>query len=526
MDRSTIKLLFHTIKYLKPIQIYYRLYYFIRNRFFKKKYEKELSPNKFSLLWEDFILNPNSYLGDNEFSFLNLAKDFNKEIDWNFAEYGKLWEFNLNYFDFLNQKNIKIKDGIALIKNFLEKENVLKDGKASYPISLRGINWVKFLAKNNISDQKIDQALYNHYQILLYNPEYHLLGNHLLENGFALLFGAYYFKDDELYKEAVKILKNELREQTLADGAHFELSPMYHQTMLVRVLDCVQLIRLNSWKLDDLLQLLENIAVKMLSWLQMITFDNGDIPMVNDSSFGIAPSTEALIAYGNELDLRSIKAELSDSGFRMFKNKKFELFVDVAHIGASYQPGHVHSDTFSFILYANKQPVFVDPGVSTYEKNEVRQQERSTASHNTVQVGDREQTQVWGGFRVAKRASITKLVEGDFLEATHDGYKDLGIEHTRKFTILEEKVIINDKISGGKDFKQTAYFHLHPTITNVLIDASRVLVQDHSIELFFKGENIRIEKGSYRFAAGFNKTQEGIKLKVLFQSTLETAIQL
>ena len=32
----------------------------------------------------------------------------------------------------------------------------------------------------------------------------------------------------------------------LEDGSHFELSPMYHQIMLLRVLDCIQLIKLNS----------------------------------------------------------------------------------------------------------------------------------------------------------------------------------------------------------------------------------------------------------------------------------------
>ena len=177
-----------------------------------------------------------------------------------------------------------------------------------------------------------------------------MLGNHLLENGFALLFGAYYFKDEILYKQAVKILKTELIEQRLKDGGHFELSPMYHQTMLFRVLDCIQLIKLNLWKNDDLLLFLESIASRMISWLKEVTFDNGDIPMVNDSSFGIAPSTEELLYYGERLRIQPKDTKLSDSGYRMFKNQKFELFVDVGIVGASYQPAHAHSDTFNFIL--------------------------------------------------------------------------------------------------------------------------------------------------------------------------------
>ena len=82
---------------------------------------------------------------------------------------------------------------------------------------------------------------------MLNNLEYHLLGNHLLENGFSLLFGAYYFQDETIYKIAKKIVVSELEVQILADGSHFELSPMYHQILFHRVLDCIQLIKLNTF---------------------------------------------------------------------------------------------------------------------------------------------------------------------------------------------------------------------------------------------------------------------------------------
>ena len=73
-----------------------------------------------------------------------------------------------------------------------------------------------------------------------------MLGNHLLENAFSLLFGAYYFQDEKLYTKSYDLLISELNEQVLKDGAHFELSPMYHQIILSRLLDSIQLIKLNS----------------------------------------------------------------------------------------------------------------------------------------------------------------------------------------------------------------------------------------------------------------------------------------
>ena len=140
---------------------------------------------------------------------------------------------------------------------------------------MRAINWVKFLSKHQINNSLINITLYNHYIILFKNIEYHLLGNHLLENAFSLLFGAYYFKNEKLYNKSKRILKTQLKEQILEDGGHFELSPMYHQIMLFKVLDCIQLMEMNRWKNDDLLNLLKVSSSKMLSWLYNMTFNNG-----------------------------------------------------------------------------------------------------------------------------------------------------------------------------------------------------------------------------------------------------------
>lgn len=527
MDRGKIKFVFHTIKYLKPIQIYYRLFYPVRNRFFKKSYNKQLPEGTFNLNWSNFIEYPNTYLGNTSFNFLNLSKDFQENIDWDFDGYGKLWSFNLNYFDFLNQIDINVEDGIKLMKDYVSKDTILKDGKASYPISLRGINWVKFLAKHTILDKEIDQNLYNHYQILLFNPEYQFLGNHLLENGFSLLFGAYYFKDELLYKQALKILKSELKEQVLEDGGHFELSPMYHQIMLFRVLDCIQLLKLNLWKEDDLLLFLENTASKMQAWLKEVTFENGDIPMVNDSSHGIAPKTSALLYYGRHLKLKNQQLILSDSGYRKLKGKDFELFLDVGNVGASYQPAHAHSDTFNFVLHNKNQPIIVDTGTSTYEKNSLRQKERSTASHNSVQIGKQEQTEVWDGFRVAKRAKIIKRIEGsNSVQAIHDGYSNLGVFHSRKFIANPDEITIIDIISENKEIKGLAYFHFHPDIKKIEIYENRVNLSNQNIEIIFESASIKIQKDNYQYALGYNNTTDAHKICVSFNSKLETSIHL
>ena len=255
MDFNKIKLLINTVIHLRAIQIYYRFYYFSRKRLFRYNVEKRIIHDFNPIVWKNRIDYDNSYFKkENSFTFLNISHSFHDKINWNINQFGKLWTYNLNYFDFLNQEGMSKEIGINLINDYIKNDKTLKDGKEPYPISLRGINWVKFLSNNQFKDKLINNTLYFHYCILFENLEYHLLGNHLLENAFSLLFGAYYFQDEKLYNKSIDLLISELNEQVLEDGAHFELSPMYHQIILSRLLDGIQLIKLNSeWKKDELL---------------------------------------------------------------------------------------------------------------------------------------------------------------------------------------------------------------------------------------------------------------------------------
>jgi hypothetical protein len=528
MDFNKIKLLINTVIYLRPIQIYYRLYYYLRNRLFRYNVEKRIINDFNPIVWKNRFDHDNSYFKkENSFTFLNISHSFSDKINWNINQFGKLWTYNLNYFDFLNQENISKETGLQLIQDFIKNDALLKDGKEPYPISLRGVNWVKFLSNNQVKDELINNTLYFHYCILFKNLEYHLLGNHLLENAFSLLFGAYYFQDDRLYLKAKKTLISELNEQILVDGAHFELSPMYHQIILSRLLDSIQLIKLNSeWEKDDLLSFLKAKASLMISWLHDITYKNGNIPMLNDATFNIAPNSKNILSYAKHLGINSQNIPLSDSGYRKINSNNYEILLDIGNLGPSYQPGHAHSDTFNFELIIDGNPIFVDTGISTYEKNAIRQYERATSSHNTVKIGSKDQTQVWGGFRVAKRARITHLIEKpNLIEASHDGYLSSGYKHTRSFLWGEKYLILKDKINRSTSNNAKAYFHLHSSVTKPLVDGNNVLLESSGVSIEFeRASNICVEE--YQLSAGFNKTNLAYKIVVLFDQTLKTKISL
>lgn len=513
---------YHTLKYLRWPQVQYRLWYLIKKA--PRPADFTYSPNSAisSLQLTEPIKSHPSWLGENHFEFLNIPQHFKKGIDWNFNQHGKLWVYNLNYFEFLAQADFPKEKGLELIRDFISKQDEIKDGLEPFPISLRVMYWIHFLIKHKIKEPLINSSLFQQLHILHNRIEYHLMGNHLLENGFALLFGALFFQKKEWLETARGILSTQLEEQILADGAHFELSPMYHQIMLGRVLDSINLIQ-NNFSDSELvlLSLLQQKAALMLGWLQQMVFSDGSLPAVNDSSSGIAPPFEKLISYADRLGVIARKVPLKECGYRKHNSPNYEVLVDVGMIGPDYIPGHAHSDTFNFVLHHNGAPLIVDTGISTYEKNKRRAVERGTAAHNTVMAEEREQSEIWGGFRVARRAKIMELKETDHqITATHDGYKKTNCLHTRAFIFERNQIVIKDKLTGNKT--GTAFLHFHSDIKPKL-NKGKIAGSFGSIS-FSETEEIKLVP--YEMAIGFNKTKTATKAAITFRDELQTKLTL
>ena len=462
------------------------------------------------------------------FCFLNRSYTFGdglSNIDWEFSGYGKLWLYNLNYFDLLLQPGVTEETGVALIESFLAALHQESVGLEPYPTSLRGINWIKFLSQCNLQRSDINGALYAHYTILEHSLEYHLLGNHLLENAFSLLFGAFYFKEQRWFEKSRALLVRELNEQILGDGAHFELSPMYHQILLDRLLDCINLLQHNSLFITqvELLTFLVDKAVVMLAWLKAMTFSNGSIPHLNDSTDGIAPTTTHLVEYADRLGIESsmLKAVcLKESGYRKFSTPRYECVVDVGAIGPLYIPGHAHADTLNFVLNVDGKPLLVDTAISTYEKNSRRDEERSTKAHNSVVVNCRNSSDVWGGFRVGRRASVNILFDReDVVSADHYGYKSIGAIHKRTWEFQEEQFCITDIITGLDEVVE-AYFHFDHLLNPCLIAQT---ISTYSADIDFEGA-ISIEFKTYKQAVGFNRMLDAKCAVVNFKNRLVTSI--
>lgn len=429
--------LLRTIIHLRFTQIIYQL----RNRIIKCKYKDRESGivtfnNIKTVKW---IEKPVSFK-DGYFSFLNIVDEFK---NWNDSDKGMLWAYNLNYMDWLNQHDADSTIGLQWIDEFISAIHTNKVGTDPYPTALRIVNWVKFFINNQdrVSEHYL-KSLSSQVHHLEDNIEYHLLGNHILEDAFALFIASNFLNDSKLLKRSTKLLEKELREQILPDGAHYEQSPMYHCILLDRLLDCV-----NFDTTDNIF--LKDVAVKMLGHLENMLWSDRSYPLFNDSAYGIAPMPTEIFDYAKRLSLEWSPISLRESGYRHLKSRHFDLIADCGEIRACYQPGHSHADALGYELQVDGANLIVDTGISTYEKNARRQFERGSSAHNTVTVGDRDSSEVWGGFRVGGRSCVKIIEDGTNKVIAHcRGYRDKHI-HKRVFDCKERSVSITDSLTGG-----------------------------------------------------------------------------
>ncbi|MCF8177772.1 MAG: heparinase II/III family protein [Sulfuritalea sp.] len=421
--------------------------------------------------------------GPTTFRFLSVTREATAATDWNRGDWPKLWLYNLHYFDDLNADGAVARAPWhqAMIDRWVaENPPATGSGWEPYPTSLRIVNWVKWAAASNALEAGVVQSLAVQVRWLLGRLEWHLLGNHLLANAKALVFAGSFFagpEADAWREKGLAILRREHAEQILDDGGHFERSPMYHAIILEDVLDLIQLAQRWPGVVDaELVAEWRRQATRMLRWLAAMTHPDGGIAFFNDVALGIAPNLAALAAYAAVLGIDEAEpvaehlTSLSASGYARLQKGDALLLADVGEIGPDYLPGHAHADTLSFELSVFGQRVVVNSGTSEYGLGEERLRQRGTAAHSTVQVGDADSSEVWSGFRVARRARPIGLAlneEGDAAElvCAHDGYRRLPGRpvHRRTWKMTARSLRVSDAIEGGFD-RAVARYHFHPEV--------------------------------------------------------------
>ena len=427
-----------------------------------------------------------SLLDSDTFHFLNQSGALSTLGWFDIAEtglYSKLWRYNQHYFDDLNAFNSAARKDwhLTLLQRWVvENKPGFGIGWDPYPISLRIVNWVKWAYRGNTLPVTCIKSLAVQARFLMQRIEWHILGNHLFANAKALIFAGLFFSNDEADKwlhKGLIIISDQLPKQVLTDGGNFERSPMYHAIFLEDLLDLLNLAQTFPTEMSNInIKYWREIAHDMLRWLNVMKHPDGEIAFFNDAAIGIAPSPAELNAYANRLGLwnetilTSI-THLADSGYIRISSRNALAFLDVAPVGPDYLPGHAHADTLSFELSLFGQRVFVNGGTSQYGSDNVRMLERSTSAHNTVVVNNENSSEIWDGFRVARRAYPRDLVIDEnsnsvLVSCAHDGYLRLPGKpiHRRTWKSSDSSLTIYDQIDAEMK-SAVAFFHVHPDIT-------------------------------------------------------------
>lgn len=503
-----------TLSYLRPIQLIYQIYYRVR----KPVKLRDPGPVEFvsieTISWPSYQL-PATHDAVH-FDFLGLKGELSE--DWSFEGYEKLWIYNLHYLNDISILNGSVPANVAekLILKWLDGNREGSGiGWEPYPLSLRLVNLLKFFTAGNGSNicqnENVVQSIAQQASFLMTRLEYHILANHLFVNAKALVFaGSLVSCHDSAswLKKGLYILDKEIPEQFLSDGGHFELSPMYHAALIWDMCDLILLakstlcsellVRSAEWK---------RVVSRGVTWLRLMTHPDKKIAFFNDAAFGIAPSLEHIEYYCRMLDIpvdkipRGINtgngwvlSYLEQSGYISVSDEDngHRGIIDVAKVGPEYQPGHAHADTLSFELSLFGHRVFVNSGTSQYGVSPERDQQRGTVSHNTMMIDGRNSSDVWAGFRVARRANpfdinIRNHGRDITVSACHDGYKtfshDVIVKRTWSFS--EGCLVINDCVSGNMS-SAVCLFYCHPDIDVVKVahgvqlslpEGSRVLLQ-------------------------------------------------
>jgi uncharacterized heparinase superfamily protein len=354
-----------------------------------------------------------------------------------------------------------------------------------YNLSVRVVVWMQELAQRR---GRLDSAflartlhsLAEQLRFLERHLETDLHGNHLIKNLRALLWAGAFFQGPEAERWrrlGQDLLADELDEQILADGMHYERSPAYHCQVLNDFLDIRQALPARNAPHCALYDRLDAVLARMGEVAGLLCHPDGGIALFNDGGLGMARAPRELRAAAARLAgtvLATIEGPfaLPAAGYWGLRRGGDYLILDCGPLGPAYLSGHGHGDALSFEWSTGGRRIIVDQGTYQYAAGDRRRQSRSTLAHNTVSVDGAEQSDLYGAFRCGRRAETEVLAwrpqgDGFLFEGTHDGFAVLpgAPRHRRRIEARPGELRLLDRVLGEGVHRAEARFLLHPDCT-------------------------------------------------------------
>jgi len=411
------------------------------------------------------------------------------------------------------------------------------------------------------------RSIYEHGKHIINNLEWypHLRSNHYLANIVGLLFVAAYLpksKDAESWLNfSTNELIKEVKSQFNSDGSNFEASTSYHRLSGEMVIYVTLLIlSLPDYDVDFPHWYIERIQ-KIAEFTIDITRPDGLVPQIGDNDNG--RFLKLFSAYKKEgsnwveelQDHRHLVAAIStlfdneefrtfagtgavetnllepkqiyeakksshrnkypDFGAFIFKTERAHMVVRCGSIGQNGYGGHAHNDQLSFELCIDGVPIIVDPGTYVYTPfPEQRNAFRSTASHSTLSVEEKEQNAINEDelFRLGNNALAKVTYNEEYeIHMEHQGY---GALHYRKIKLdrLTSVIKIDDIYDG--EGKASINFILAPSaLIEIDNNIARINIAGVKVKLLTSYGHWNCDQSS--FSKSYGRIEKVPRLRVV-----------
>lgn len=367
-------------------------------------------------------------------------------------------------------------------------------------------------AKRLSENPRIGFSMKSNWGVLEYAGLY-LLG-HILEN-------------DHYLEQARHFMKTCLQIQVMDDGMQWEASPMYHNEVLMCMMEAVRISRIYN---DPLFDQKEMDMIRKMALVDMcLKNPEHRQPMIGDSDdtdlrdiitqaaylfhdgvlkFGGYPQLdyESIWLYGTDaaeqydrLESVSVMGGLSNlwcSGQIVLREGWEKDSFWMYYVNGPQGGGHGHSDKLHISLWMDGDEILTDPGRYTYTDTQPRYELKNAISHNVPMVNGTEYApavESWSSaaLPVSTPSKIWRKEDYVLIEGGHTGYSFMGVTVSRRILVIgEDIVVICDDFIGARPKTITQRFHF----------GEKIKLRSGKCSVFGKGENAQF--GLYCFAEG------------------------
>lgn len=457
------------------------------------------------------------------FRFLNQTRDLlldaadgTPRIDWN-PQAPRLWRFHLqcqeSLLELANQCGCEAAYGI--IQSWLSEprhQSPIRDPDAWHPfcISRRLPVWLSLAATHDPPAELAEdfwQSVTDQIDWLRRNAERDLGGNHLLENLTALYLAECFleFPAQAKLPSVERGLLSQLDEQVLSSGEHYERTPTYHALMMICVMQCAEAAEFAD---STALPRFQSVASRMLQFAKWIQQPDGQFPLLSDSAKDETPNLPKLFAWAETHPLPESIADPTIDYWASRTPNGDRILFDTGPLACDHLPAHGHADLLQVVANVRGRDAIVDTGNYEYESTELRLRCRQTAAHNVLQLGSKQQCDLWSSFRMGRRGHVLWQRRGQedgfsWCAAAHDGFGSpvcrIVIAHESAWAVIDWF-----NRDHGKGLA-TSRLHWHPDWSLTLDESENVVSAScgghpqASVSIKCLGEGIRpsIEPGLY-----------------------------